>query len=212
MRFFLLLLILLSLTVQGQDLARMPLTKNEKAHKVNAHYQWESKDGHFALIDLWLHHNHNYVYRITSNVYNAFSYGRWIQLNGVITLSSTIKQNNLPIEVSFPTKNNDDLEVKKIALVTDLNDSLVTNVFVYVNDDSTACILGDAICKGTFDSIYRIRVQYENNGPSSKWISINSYDGLIQVTIQTKVNLTNFLVFDQKKYQVKTNRLKLIGP
>ena len=71
---------------------------------------------------------------------------------------------------------------------------------MYVNNDSTRCMDGDLMCIGEYTSINRIRVKYVNDGISSEWVNINTFDGLLQVTIQTKKDLTNFLVLNPKNF------------
>ena len=210
MRLLSLLLIFFNLSVHGQDLKRVSLSKKEIS-SVKAHYQWESTDGHFAIEDLWLLKNGTYEYKITSNLNNAFSDGVWNQSEDILTLTSELQKDNLPIKVSFHPKGNSDFDVKRIAFLRDLNDSVVWNAFVYINNDSTSCMDGDLTCRGEYTVINRIRVQYENYGISSQWVNIKPFEGLLQVTIQSRKDLRNFIVFASKKYRLVNNRLKLIS-
>lgn len=173
MRLLLLSFLLFSLVGAAQDLIHMHITKTEESRSVQAHYQYESKDDHFAFIDLWLLKDNRYEYKITSNVYNAFSEGTWKKSKSILTLTSSIKSDNLPIKVSFRPKDSSDFDVKRIAFVKDLNGKVIANVFVYVNNDSTSCMDGDLLCREEYDSINRIRVQYENWGLSSPWVTSN---------------------------------------
>jgi hypothetical protein len=199
MRSFFLLAMLFSVVGKSQDLVSLPLTKAEVSQKIKAHYSYQSEDGHFALLDLWLMKNGTYEYKITSNTYNGFSEGTWKQSNRFLTLTSKIQKDNLPIKVSFRPKDSSDFDVKKIAFVKDLKGNVITNVFVYINNDSTSCLDGDLMCQGEYDLIKRIRVQYENFGITSQWININPFKGLLQIIIQTTKDLSRFIVFDEKK-------------
>ena len=190
----------------------MTLSTAEVSHGVQAHYHFESKSGHFTIIDLWLLKESKYEYEITSNVYNAFSEGTWQQSKGRLVLISHIKKNNLPILVSFRPKDSSDYDVKRIAFIKDLNGKVISNAIVYINNDSTSCIDGDLMCNGKYASINKIRVQYENYGISSEWVNVRPFEGLLQVTILTKKELSNFLVFNPKRYQVLKNKIKVIDP
>jgi hypothetical protein len=209
MRVLLLSLFFFNLSGQAQGLSRVSLSKKDINDNVKAHYQWESIFGDRAFINLRLFKNGNYEFKYTSNTVNAFSDGAWIQANGILTLQSEIQKDSLPIKVSFRPKESSDLDVKRIAFIRDLNGSIVTSAFICINNDSTACTTGDLSCRGiSHSSINRIRVQYMNDGLSSQWVDIPTFDGLLQVTIQTKKNLAEFLVFDSKKYQVENNWLQ----
>jgi hypothetical protein len=85
MRSFFLLAMLFSVVGKSQDLVSLPLTKAEVSQKIKAHYSYQSEDGHFALLDLWLMKNGTYEYKITSNTYNGFSEGTWKQSNRFLT-------------------------------------------------------------------------------------------------------------------------------
>jgi hypothetical protein len=212
MRLLLVLIMLSGVAGHGQDLIQIPLTKTEMSQNYKAHYYWQSTDGHYATINLWLSKNGSYEYQLASNLHYTFSEGSWKKLNGILMLTSNLQKNNLPINVSFRQRDSTDFNVKKIAFIKDLNGKYIANAFVYVNDDSTACMDGDLLCRKEFDSIKRIRIEYENYGISSQWIDIPPFNGLLQITIETTKELGNFSVFENKKYLFLGNMLKPLNP
>lgn len=208
MKLFFFLLAFFCLSLNAQDLTVVQLTSEDKVEDVKSHYRWENSDGHFAIIDLWLLNSGRYVYKITSNVYNAYSEGFWKKSKNFITIKSEIQKDNLPIKVSFRPKTLNDFDVKRIAFLKDLNDSIVSNAFIYVNNDSISCLYGDMMCQGYFTTITRVRVQYENLGISSQWVDLQPFEGLLQITILSRKNLSNFIVFPSKKYRIIDDKLK----
>lgn len=209
MKNFLFLLMLFSLAVEAQEFERLSLTPAEINQNVKAHYRHSYMEGGADII---LFKNRRYYYEESGNFgYKAFSEGSWTQYKDTLVLSSTLRKNSLPIKISFRAKDSSDFDVKRVAFLKDLNGNTVSNAFIFINNDSTACMNGDLLCRGEYDSINRIRVEYENWGLSSQWMTVRPFTGLLQVTIQTKQDLGKFLVFDREKYQVLKGRLRSIN-
>ena len=184
------------------------LTNEEKNNNIQYHYRWESTSGHVGIIDLLLFSNHTFEYSVASNVYHASSTGYWQLSNGILTINSDFQKGSLPIEISYRQRDSSDFNVKKIAFVKDLNNNPINYAFVYINNDSTNCMDGDLLCVGDYNQIDSIKVVLENGGPSSKWMSVFPSDGLIQIKIATKHDLKNYIIFNNRKYQVYKNKLK----
>ena len=89
-----------------------------------------------------------------------------------------------------------------------LKGNIISYAFVYINNDSVSCMDGDVLCNGSYKSIDSIRVGFENYGISSRWNRVKSFDGVIQIIIQTNRDLRNYIVFNNVKYQVYKNNLK----
>jgi hypothetical protein len=191
-----------------QELSLIKLTKEEENKSAKYHYQWESTDGHVAIIDLFLFGDQTYKYSISSNVYNAFSSGHWKIFKDTMTLTSNLQKDNLPIKVLYRQRDSNDFNVRKIAFLKDLNGTLVNYAFIYINNDSTSCDYGDLLCIGNYNSIDSIRVRLENHGIYSPWVRIKPFNDLIQVIIQTTQNLRNYIVFDEEKYLIQKNKLR----
>lgn len=192
----------------SQDLTLIKLTNEETINNVQYHYQWESTEGHVAVIDLLLLKDHAFEYSIGSNIYNAYSTGHWQLSKGVLTLNSDFQKGTLPIKISYRQRDGSDLEVKKIAFVKDLNNKPISYAFVYINNDSTSCMDGDMLCIGDFEDIDSIKVVLENNGPSSKWMPVTQHEELLQITILTRHSLENYIILTDKKYRLDKNILK----
>ena len=192
----------------SQDLSLQQLTKTEIAKKIQYHYQFESTDGHVAKIDLFLYKNQTFEYFIASNVYNAYTTGRWKSDNNIVTLNSQFQKGTLPVKVSYRQRDSSDFSVKQLSLVKNLNKKTLPYAFVYINNDSTRCMDGDLLCTGEYKQIERVKVVLENNGPSSKWINIPSHKGLIQLTVLTKRDLENYIILTNKKYTIDSKKLK----
>lgn len=197
-------------TVYSQDLGQIQLTKEDSARGVQYHYQWESQGGHVAVIDLVLYKDQTFEYYIESTIYNVFSTGQWTSEGEAVTLNSEFKAGTLPVQISYRKRDTADFDVKEIAFVKDLNGKPLPYAFVKINSDSVTCMDGDLMCNGTYTQIDSIKVVLENNGPSSKWIKVVPHEGLIQITVLTKLDLARYLIFTDKKYLIKGNKLSLV--
>jgi hypothetical protein len=195
----------------SQDLALIKLTPKEINKNVRQHYQWESTDGHVAVIDLFLFKDQTFEYSIASNVYNAYSIGHWKSDGNMVILNSDFQKETLPIKVSYRQRDTFDFTVKEIAFVKDLSGKPLSYAFVYINNDSTSCMDGDLLCIGEYKQIDRVKVVLENNGPSSKWVNIIPHEGLVQITVLTKLNLQNYIILNDVKYKIVNNRLRPLG-
>lgn len=193
----------------SQDLTLTKLTKEDSSRGVQYHYQWESTDGHVAVVDLFLLWDKTFEYSIASNVHNAYSIGHWKADGEMVILNSDFQKGTLPIKVSYRQRDSSDSNVKKLAFVKDLNEKPLPYAFVYINNDSTSCMDGDLFCIGQYQQIDRVKVVFENNGPSSKWFNISPYDGLIQITVLTKLNLQRYIILENRKYKLVGNKLEL---
>lgn len=207
MKFLLIFLFLGSNVSLSQDLRLIPLTTSEINRNVKHHYQYESKEGHLGLIDLWLLKNGSYEYQIASNTYESFSTGHWKISKDILTLNSDIQADNLPIAIIYRSKDESEPDIKKIAFIKDLDGNIIDYAFVYINNDSISCMDGDLICKGKYEKIDSIKVGFENHGISSRWVSVKPFDGVIQITIKTHRDLRNYVVFDNRTYKVSNTRI-----
>lgn len=192
----------------SQDLTLIKLTKEEINRKVKYHYQWESIVGHVAVIDLFLFRDQTFEYSEVSNVYYAYSFGKWESDGNIVVLNSDFQKGTLPIKVTYRQRDTFDFTVKKIAFVRDLNEKPISNAFVHINNDSTSCMDGDLLCNREYKQIDSIKVVLENNGPSSNWVSIIPHTGLVQITILTTHDLRNYFILKDRKYNLDGGRLK----
>jgi hypothetical protein len=204
--------VLIPLHSQAQDYKKLVITKGESRSGIQSHYQYQCNDGHFCVIDLWLFTNKNFEYRMTSNVFNGFSKGGWTLSKNTLKLVSTYKEGNLPIKVFSRKRDTTDTGINKIAFVRNSEGHQVDNVFVDVNVDSVTCLYGDGICNSQFDKIERIRVRYENSGPSSQWIEIKPFEGILQIVVESNDDLEHYLIFDPKTFQIINQKLRSITP
>jgi len=195
----------------AQELALIKLSKEEVNKNIQYHFSQESTEGHLAAIDLFLFKDQTFEYSIASNVYQAYSIGRWKLDNNKITLNSDFQDGTLPINVSYRQRDSSDLDVKQIAFVRDLNQKILSYAFVHINNDSTSCMDGDLLCTGKYKQIDRVKIALENNGPSSKWINVMPQDGLLQITVLTNRNLKNYIILKNKKYAFENTKLRQLG-
>ena len=210
MKYMLVYIALLAQVAYSQDLTLVKLKDKEAKGKTQYHYQWESTDGHVAVIDLFLFKDNTFEYSIASNINYMYSTGRWKLSNGIIALNSDIQNETLPIQIKYRQRDSSDFNVKKIALIRDLNDAPLTYAIMYINNDSTSCMDGDLLCVGDYKQIDSIRVAIVNRGPSSKWIRIYPFEGLLQITIPTKRSLERYMVLTDEKYLVYKDKLKAL--
>ncbi len=192
----------------SQDLTLTKLTKEDSNRDVQYHYQWESTDGHVAVVDLLLFRDQTFEYSIASNVYNAYSIGHWKSDGKAVILNSDFQKETLPIKVSYRQRDTSDFTVKEVTFVKDLNEKPLSYAFVYINNDSTSCMDGDLLCIGEYKQIDRVKVVLENNGPSSTWINILPHEGLIQITVLTKLDLQRYIILKDRKYKLNNNKLR----
>lgn len=207
MKYFTILSFFVVQMVHSQDLSLVTLTKEDSGKGVQYHYQWESQDGHVAVIDLFLLKEQRFKYAIASNVYNVFSTGQWISDGKMLTLNSEYQKGTLPVQISYRKRDTADFDVRELAFVKDLNGKSLSYAFIHVNNDSITCMYGDLMCIGTYNQIESIKVVLENNGPSSKWITVAQHEGLIQITVLTKLDLARYLVLNDEKYMINGNKL-----
>ena len=136
-----------------------------------------------------------------------FSTGHWKISKDILTLNSDIQSNDLPIKLIYRSKEGSESDIKKIALIKDLKGSIIDYAFVYINNDTISCMDGDLICTGQYEKIDSIRVGFENHGISSKWIPVKTFDGVLQIIIQTNRDLRNYIVLNNEKYKCSVNGL-----
>ena len=208
MKYLSILFFFVMLESHSQDLTMTKLTKEEVNKDIQYHYQWESTDGHVAVIDLFLFKNQTFEYSIASNVYKTYSIGRWKSDGKMVTLNSDFQKGTLPIKVSYRKRDTSDFTVKEIAFVRDLDEMPLPYAFVYINNDSTSCMDGDLLCNGEYKQIERVKVVLENDGPSSEWINITPHSGLVQITVLTKRSLENYTIFNNREYKLDNSKLK----
>lgn len=212
MKYFFISFLFITQMCHSQDFILTKLTNEEVNKNIQYHYQWESKDDHVAIVDLFLLKNHRFEYSIASNVNNASSTGVWNSSGRTVTLNSDLQEGTLPIKVSYRQRDSSDLTIKKIDFIRDLRNTPLSFVFVYINNKSIKCYDGDLLCNiDDYKQIDSIKVGLDYNGLSSKWVSIKPNDGLIQITIQTKLNVEKYIILRKKKYQLYKDKLKTFG-
>lgn len=207
MKYLLLNFLFIAQLCHSQDLTLIKSTAQDMAKNVQYHYHWESTDGHVEIIDLFLFKNHSFKYSIVSNVYNVYSTGSWHIWKNIVTLKSDFQKGTLPIIISYRQRESTDDNVKRVAVVKDLDNKPVSSAFVCINNDSTKCISGDLFCNGDYAQIDSVKVALENDGPTSQWMAIAPHEGIIQINIATKQDLENYVILKGKKYRLYEDKL-----
>jgi hypothetical protein len=193
----------------SQYLKKVNLSNEEKKEGAVEKYEYSSV-GSYGYVGLLLYKNGTYIYKSFSFAQNLYSDGKWHRVKSVIFLNSKIEKDNIPVKLIYC--NSDTLKDKetKIKMVANLRGETFPDAFVNINNDSINCVPSMDTCFGSFNTIDRIKIVFEN-GYSSKWIKVveKEYKRL-QPIVQVDFNLSSYVTFKKKKYTFDKTTLKLI--
>jgi len=200
------ILLMSSLSGVCQDLQKLALTKEDSAKGVLFKYEYNATDS-YGNISLFLNNDKTYTYRQTSFAINDTSEGKWEISKDQLILKSTLQKNNIPVQISYGT-NGDFTGSLNIAVVKNIAKQNLTDATVLVNNDTIECLPLTGQCTGSFESIKKVKVVFEN-GLSSEWICIKKGETKILLTVLSEISIENYIVMDDKKFKIEDNYLKL---
>lgn len=196
-------------TTQAQELKKHKLDREDVKKGVWAYYEYREKDS-YGYVGLQLFKNGAYQYKVETAGYSSFSKGKWIMKNKVLLLTSDIKKNDLPVKLNYLIDSPVNASFK-ISIVKNLKDELLTDAFVYINNDSLQCLPLTETCLGTYDKIDRIKVVFEN-GMRSKWIKVeHKVYKQLQPVLQLDFNISSYEAIDSEKYKVLKSSIRLLN-
>ncbi|NSL85336.1 hypothetical protein ECE50_000735 [Chitinophaga sp. Mgbs1] len=153
-----------------------------------------------------LNKNKTYFYSINTFAYHGISEGKWKLVDNLLTLESTYKRNNIPVEISYENESSS-IDSFDIAVVRNIKHELLTSAFVLVNNDSLKCLPSIGRCNGSLGIINRVKVLFEN-GISSKWIVVEEKKARLQLTVLTDISIENYIIMNKQKFELNGKFLK----
>lgn len=206
MRIFVLVILLFSfLSGVCQDLQKLELTKEDSAQGVLFKYEYEAQ-GSYGAISLTLKKNNTYTYRQASFAINDTSEGKWEISKNHLILKSSLQKNNIPVQISYGT-DGDFADSSNIAVVKNIAKQPLTDATVLVNNDSIECLPLTGQCTGSFESIKKVKVVFEN-GLSSEWICVKKGETKILLTVLSEMPIENYVVMNNKKFKIEGNYIR----
>ncbi|NLR63698.1 hypothetical protein HGH92_05200 [Chitinophaga varians] len=193
------LLAICSTQVNAQMLKRVALSKAERNNGFFMKFGYYPKDD-FADCGLVLKKDGTYTYWQHTCLSGGRSEGRWTVRQRILTLESTLQQDNISVLLS-----DDDgafVDSLKIAIVRNSRNEALHDVFVLVNHDTVRCLPTIGLCVGTFEKISRVKVVFEN-GMSSAWIPVEAGRNRVSLVVQTEEEIASYVVMHNRKFKVK---------
>ena len=192
----------------GQDFYLRPValsTKERTDNRLVGHYRF-NYDGHSGS-ELYLYKDGQFAFTTFSDVSRQTSAGKWTSKGDIIELKSEIGKGTLPVTVNYASRVSDTF-VKKFAVVRDITGKEYFKAAIYVNHDTVACFGGDLECFGSYTSVDSVKVAV-NDEVYSHWINVDGSKGIIQLTLQTKVDLDRYFPM-QMRLRREKGKLKFI--
>ncbi len=193
--------------LQGQDFKMIGLLNKTDKRNICAKYTYTSNIG--EAFTLTLYKNSTFLYETATDLVNNYSKGWWTFNKGVITLNSYFLS-GVPIKVTY-IDTIDKKQNQKIHIVKNINNELITSMFVYVNNDSTECSPLMNSCSREYDKIKRVKIKYEN-GLMSAWTEVLDINyNALSIIVLSKLNLSNFFLMKNVQFKKICNGLRLVN-
>lgn len=202
--FFTTLLIIFSEPIaMAQGYKLIPLKNSEIKNNVKYHYLSGSK---YTVSELYLFKNGSFRFESQTCLYGSFSTGNWTIKNEILQLKSDIQEKNIPVKLLYRSRDSSDNQIKRLAMPKDLTGKEL-KATIFINNDSTSCFYGDFFCYGNYSTIDSVKLDL-NNGLKSTWIKVNAGAEIVQLVLQSSIDLTNYILYNAT---FKRNKNKLIG-
>lgn len=198
------ILTICSMQVNGQTLKRVSSSKAERVKGTFMKFEYYPKDD-FAGCELILKKDGTYSYGQHACVSSSKSEGRWTIHQQVLTLESTLQQDNIPVLLS--NEGGVFVDSSKIAIVRNNRNELLTDAFVLVNSDTVKCLPYAGMCVGSFEKINRVKVLFEN-GMSSKWIPVEAGRDRVSLIVLTDEQIAVYMVMHNRRFKMRGRYLK----
>ena len=203
--FITILILPFSLSAVCQDLRRIPLTRDDSIQGVFLRYSYEAS-GSYGVVSLVLKKGKTYLYRKSSFSVEGVSEGKWELSNNLIKLKSTLQEDNIPVKINYGTKG-DFVDSLNIAVVKNIKNEPLTDAFVFVNSDTIKCLPLTGQCNGSFKTIKKVKVVFEN-GLSSKWICVKEGETKILLTVLSDMPVRTYVVMNNMRFKIDGDFLK----
>jgi hypothetical protein len=99
--------------------------------------------------------------------------------------------------------------ISKFAIIKDLAGREYPHSAISINQDSVSCYYGDLECFGSYKTIDSIKITI-NDDVTSTWIKVDPTKGVIQVILQTDIDLDRYFPFNAK-FKREDNILKPVN-
>lgn len=202
-------LCLVTSRMAAQDFTLGKLTAKNKKERVRSVYNYVSPP--HGRGELLLYQNGTFYYRHSVAMQNedVFSRGTWFKKGDTLVLDNAIKIGQIPIQLSYSMDSSQLLDGFRVGVVKNLKGEEMPDGLVAINRDSNICLPSyGGMCREEYKSIDSIKVVFEN-GLSSGWLKIADRPFvLVTPIVQTNFLLSNYLVYDQKKFLFDKTSLK----
>lgn len=189
----------------SQSLVQEEVSTEDLRNEVYKKYNFSEGEGSHEM-SLVLFKNNTYKFEETRDGVPRINMGSWKIKDKVLFLKDNINKDKLPISVQFITKA-DSLFKGFFQIVRNLKGEILNDAMIYVNNDSVQCLALTGTCIGSFKSINRIKVAFEN-GFTSGWVSIKRKPfEQLSFTILSNYNITNYAALKSAMYLVAKGKL-----
>lgn len=191
----------------GQYLKAKKLTKSDIEKNVRSRYEFNAD--YFGEI-LLLYNDGRFKYSESSCLFSFYSTGRWKMADKILVLDSDIKKGAVPASISYSNDTTDIFESSRFGIVKNRKGEPLTSAFVNINVDSVQCFPAYGSCAGSYKTIDSVRLKFEN-GFTSKWMKVlNRPEQYILIRVETDLEIESYTSFDNAKFRLVGNDLKLI--
>jgi len=160
------------------------------------------------LFQLTLYKNSKYDYQYQSTNYSIFSSGTWEKGNDLISLTSEVDSNNVPVKFYFDSTNSN--PKTQLAIPVNNKESQFPDSRIFINNDSTYCFPYFDTCIGKFAYIKKIRVDF-GNGFKTKWLFFEKSNFKhLQIVVPVDYTFEKYISFKGYKFKDNGTTLKPI--
>jgi hypothetical protein len=204
------LLFFLSIKMCEARLRKVPLSPSDKAKGTVVHFRRTGNVNADRAVDqnrqhLYLYKNGNFRFEDSGCIQHVYSTGNWTTQNDIFYLRSTLQEDNLPVSFRYRDRRRADSFIHKIAPIVNRAGNVVELVTLDVNNDTTSCIDGDALCTGKFKQVDSFKVNFDRI--SSKWIPVKvPAEEILEITVETGLDLNCYTVYN-RSFRIKNNEL-----
>jgi hypothetical protein len=171
-------------------------------------YHYIDKQSGFMGADLYIWTNGKFTYRSYTDLAYWISAGTW-SINDKWFLFSSNLKNMLGVNISYLTRQTEEKETSRFAIIKDLAGREYPHGAIHVNHDSIMCFYGDLECFGSYRSIDSIKVTITDD-VNSTWTKVDPTKGIIQIVLQTNIDLEHYFPFNVKLKR-EGNKLKPVS-
>lgn len=189
--------------VFGQEYQLEPLRDSDRIKGIQFHY---ASRGKYAGVDIFLFRNGTFRYENYTCMADYYSTGTWTINKDIITFSTGIRTDDLPVKLVYRPRDSSDKYIKRLASPVDLNGNEL-KAAIYVNNPHIACFYGDGSCFGKYERIDSIQIGV--NSFSSKWLKVKEGEEIVQPIIQTTELFGHYVLFDRRFRRIKNKLISL---